>query len=536
MVIRAGDVHAQLGLTNAVPAVCSAIEARAFSEAANVRLLGRSGPRQGPNTIFKFEIVDQALTYEAARSVLENRYGAAIPARGNYVTAFRLPDSREIALQNGGRSIALWVEDPGTTPPVTGSKTYLAAQGRNSNLPQRLTHDPRAEFKAQGFPRPVLQLQLGTLNELRSALNWYETAAAIDRKALDALKARFLKHFPDFEDRTFSASDGQYWIEERKYKQELIDRAQEAMGADPALSSVALGEHLLAVAVTPPSNLLDWRTTERLKEIRSAHPGLLEERCANLVRVGDQRHAVFGEGASEEIVLPRLAEALGVPMDRSFVAIVPIGGRYIEHFWRLVSQLGIPHTTLLDFDLGRSSGDTSQIKAIAAAVESHVTDKSQTDKTNITAAGKFTRETDWSNAGWKQETLESWATCFEHHGVFFSMPLDLDMAMLETFPDAYKKLPKGAKGPQKADDADRQKEAGTRVLGTGGFGVDPYAGGPYMPLFPWYAYLFLGTRGKPAVHLQALAQLDDAALKKSCPPVLKRLIDRVASALVGPLQ
>jgi putative ATP-dependent endonuclease of OLD family len=248
------------------------------------------------------------------------------------------------------------------------------------------------------------------------------------------------------------------------------------------------------------------------------------------------RHAVFGEGASEEIVLPRLAEALGVPMDRSFVAIVPIGGRYIEHFWRLVSQLGIPHTTLLDFDFGRSSGDTSQVKAIAAAIANHVTEKSQADKDNITAAGKFTRETDWSKAGWKQETLESWASCFEHHGIFFSMPLDLDMAMLEAFPDAYKKLPKGAKGPQKPEDAERQKEAGTRVLGTGGFGIDGYVDGRYMPLFPWYAYLFLGARGKPAVHLEALAQLDDAALKKNCPAVLKRLIERVASALVGPLQ
>ena len=77
------------------------------------------------------------------------------------------------------------------------------------------------------------------------------------------------------------------------------------------------------------------------------------------------RHAIFGEGASEEIILPRLADALGVPMDRSFVAIVPIGGRHVQHFWRLVTQLGIAHTTLLDLDLGRSSGDTAQLNAIA---------------------------------------------------------------------------------------------------------------------------------------------------------------------------
>jgi putative ATP-dependent endonuclease of OLD family len=248
------------------------------------------------------------------------------------------------------------------------------------------------------------------------------------------------------------------------------------------------------------------------------------------------RHAIFGEGASEEIVLPRLAEALGVPIDRSFVAIVPIGGRYIQHFWRLVHQLGIPHSTLLDFDLGRSSGDTAQVKAIAEAIENYVKDQSEGDKKNIAKAKSWKRETDWAKAGWTLANLETWANCFEHHGVFFSWPLDLDMAMLQAFPDAYKKLPKGAKGPQKPDDADRQKTAAERVVGADGFGTEPYSGGPYMALFPWYAYLFLGTRGKPSVHLEALAQLDDAALKVKCPPVLKRLVERVASQLCGPLQ
>ena len=108
--------------------------------------------------------------------------------------------------------------------------------------------------------------------------------------------------------------------------------------------------------------------------------------------------------------------------------------------------------------------------------------------------------------------------------------------MLEAFPDAYKALPPGAKGPQKPEDAARQAEAAERVLGADGFGPAAYAGGPYMKLFPWYAYLFLGSRGKPAVHLGALAKLDDATLKKNCPPVLKRLIERIELELTGPLK
>ncbi len=249
------------------------------------------------------------------------------------------------------------------------------------------------------------------------------------------------------------------------------------------------------------------------------------------------RHAIFGEGASEEIVLPRLADALGVPMDRSFVAIVPIGGRHIEHFWRLVSQLGIPHTTLLDLDLGRSSGDIAQIKAIAKAITEHMKPEGEAVKKDLATAVGLDRSAGWNGTGgWKQETIESWTKYFEQFGVFFSSPLDLDMIMLEAFPDAYKALPPGAKGPQKPEEAARQTEAAERVLGADGFGAVAYASGLYMPLFPWYAYLFLGNRGKPAVHLGALAKLDDATLEKNCPPVLKRLIERIKAELTGPLK
>jgi putative ATP-dependent endonuclease of OLD family len=244
------------------------------------------------------------------------------------------------------------------------------------------------------------------------------------------------------------------------------------------------------------------------------------------------RHAIFGEGASEEIVLPRLANALGVPIDRSFVAIVPIGGRHIEHFWRLVSQLGIPHTTLLDLDLGRSSGDLAQFKAVANAILALKTPSDNQDESDLTTASGFGRDTDWAvKDGWTKPVLQSWVEFFEAHDVFFSSPLDLDMLMLEAFPEAYKKLPEGKTGPQKAGDAARQKEAAERVLGSDGFGASAYAGESSMPLFPWYAYLFLGSRGKPAVHLGALSELTDVEIDLNCPPVLERLIKRVKERL-----
>lgn len=244
------------------------------------------------------------------------------------------------------------------------------------------------------------------------------------------------------------------------------------------------------------------------------------------------RHAIFGEGPSEEIVIPRLAEALGVPIDRSFVAIVPIGGRHIQHFWRLVEQLGIPSTTLLDLDLGRSSGDVQQFKAAATALRNSSRTLSEADQKNVAGALTFVRPA----AGPTDiASMESWAKAFESQGIFMSSLLDLDMLMLKAFPAAYKTLPPGATGPRTPDDPARQIKAAERVLGEDGLGAAAYAGLPEMALFPWYAYLFLGDRGKPAVHLAALGEISNADFVFSCPDVLARLISHVRASLAAPL-
>ena len=62
--------------------------------------------------------------------------------------------------------------------------------------------------------------------------------------------------------------------------------------------------------------------------------------------------------------MPILAEARGVPIDRSFVAVVPLGGRHVNHFSTLLNQLRIPYATLLDLDLGRLGAGVDRIKLV----------------------------------------------------------------------------------------------------------------------------------------------------------------------------
>lgn len=54
--IRAGDVHREMSLTNAMPAVCSAIGSRKFDEFAGVTRTALRGPANGANVYFTFSL------------------------------------------------------------------------------------------------------------------------------------------------------------------------------------------------------------------------------------------------------------------------------------------------------------------------------------------------------------------------------------------------------------------------------------------------------------------------------------------------
>lgn len=54
--VRAGDIHRSMGLSSAMPAVCSAVGSNKFSEFARVSLRHRSGPTNGANVYFTFDL------------------------------------------------------------------------------------------------------------------------------------------------------------------------------------------------------------------------------------------------------------------------------------------------------------------------------------------------------------------------------------------------------------------------------------------------------------------------------------------------
>jgi len=243
-----------------------------------------------------------------------------------------------------------------------------------------------------------------------------------------------------------------------------------------------------------------------IRQAVTAHPELY---FAKLV--------ILGEGDSEAVVIPRIAAAIGLDLDPSFVAYVPLGGRHVNHLWSLLGNLGIPFLTLLDFDLGRHGAGPLRLKYAHGQLE--IIGK----KVSINKSSDGLDKTSY----WEElnrQDLKKWIVELRRHGVYFSYPLDLDMLMLKEFSGAYENE---IKEDSRADW--RVDELEVSVFGSGG-SIKKYEDYGFKKDKPTksdlhnYDYLFK-RRSKPTSHLAALAVLSDEEIKKSCPEVLKKLIE-----------
>ncbi|MCI5222082.1 MAG: DUF2813 domain-containing protein [Candidatus Electrothrix sp. AR4] len=223
------------------------------------------------------------------------------------------------------------------------------------------------------------------------------------------------------------------------------------------------------------------------------------------------RLVVLGEGDSEEIVLPRLFRAKGAPVDESAVTIAPLGGRHVNHFWRLLTALKIPYLTLLDLDVARYQGGWGRIK--------YVNDKLIEFRPDSTLPDNYTIPV-WNSHEHYVRKHANYLHELEQRGIYFSYPMDLDFSMLLTYPAAY-----GVQG-ETSDDSTIKSVLGKSHHDSFQYSEDERG------LFTTYHRLFkLGS--KPAAHIEALAQLSDEDLLATMPESYKKLADAVIAKLEG---
>lgn len=259
--------------------------------------------------------------------------------------------------------------------------------------------------------------------------------------------------------------------------------------------------------------LTDERTTkiariQMPKKTDEAHK-FVREAVQAFPEIYFSRLVILGEGDSEEIVLPRILRAKGVPVDESAVTVAPLGGRHVNHFWRLLSALEIPHVTLLDLDVARYQGGWGRIKYVNDQLGEYAPTKTLPRDYNIPV---------WNSAQHKVRDYGHYLERLESRGVFFSYPMDLDFAMLLSFPDEY--------GVEPNPPSDPTIKA---VLGESHHDASQYDANE-LGLFGTYHKRFkLGS--KPAAHIDALAQLSDEELLADMPESLGRLADAVIAKL-----
>lgn len=224
------------------------------------------------------------------------------------------------------------------------------------------------------------------------------------------------------------------------------------------------------------------------------------------------RLVVLGEGDSEQIVLPRVLAAASIAEDDVSVCVVPLGGRHVNHFWRLLEALEVPYVTLLDLDCARYQGGWGRISYAAKQVNKVRPETISDEK--IAKINAWDADADFPSYKVGSGALHT----LEKHGIFFSCPLDLDLMMLEAYPDAY--------GVTVAEPSEASKEA---VLGKSRVNVERFDDAQ-LKLFDEYQSQFkLGS--KPASHLAAMAQLNDQELLDELPGPLKRLLDAIRKSL-----
>lgn len=231
------------------------------------------------------------------------------------------------------------------------------------------------------------------------------------------------------------------------------------------------------------------------------------------------------EGDSERIVLPKLADALNLLIDPAFVAIVPLGGRHVNHFWRLLKSLEIPFATLLDLDLGRKGGGFGRVKTIIQQlIQFGISLKTQLELDNgLQLSDNDLQEMHTWNTPNQIKNLKKFVKHLEQYNVFFSSPLDFDLTMLQAFPEAYDATIPDKGGPRNNTDIEA---AASAVLEMNNLSLYKDEFSSLVNHFPNYKYHFL-TRSKPTKHVEAFSNMSEEEIREQMPETIKVVLNHI---------
>ncbi|KZY29764.1 ATP-dependent endonuclease [Oleiphilus sp. HI0043] len=271
---------------------------------------------------------------------------------------------------------------------------------------------------------------------------------------------------------------------------------------------------------------------EQAKYIREAVKAYPEIYFSKLV--------ILGEGDSEQVILPKLLEHYGKDIDSHSISVVPLGGRHVNHFWRLLNSLKIPFVTLLDFDIDRNGGGFGRMKYAIEQLSSFNPNLEYLHSKVLTYIPNWTdtRDPNEFSLSYDSGVCINIVDELEKYNVFFSSPLDIDYSMICTFPEIFcvKDHSYGERGPTegKEDDEDQSTEKRNQalikaVLKKGNLGKRFDFGSDWERNFLWYRYRFLSNKSKPASHVRMMSKIEEQynseQIKQMLPSELQKLMN-----------
>ncbi|EMC8778659.1 AAA family ATPase [Providencia rettgeri] len=255
---------------------------------------------------------------------------------------------------------------------------------------------------------------------------------------------------------------------------------------------------------------------------------------------------IFGEGDSEEIIIPKVLELHSTEIDSHSISVVPLGGRHVNHFWRLLRSLQVPFITLLDFDIDRNGGGFGRLKyAIEQLTEFKGGGSTYIHKDIARHMPSWddTRNPIEFTIKNKDGATINIVDELEKCNVYFSSPLDIDYAMIEAFPDIFceKDEVYGERGPQSTkkkedeNEDEEQYELIKAVLKKGNSGIRYEFSADHLKYFLWYRYRFLSNKSKPASHIRMFSKIEEKytseEIKEKLPPELIRIAEKTVTLL-----
>lgn len=231
------------------------------------------------------------------------------------------------------------------------------------------------------------------------------------------------------------------------------------------------------------------------------------------------------EGDSEQYVIPRFFNEEHLSIDEYKLSCIPLGGRYVNYMWKLLTNLEIPFITLLDYDIYKEGQKRIAyvLKELWELKGEFIINDFSVNEESLDLLDEFSNE----------EIIKFLPSLEEYHNIYFSFPLDFDLMMLCHYPEKYKAVAsRGPRIPEEPENLKRymescEKAIFNKILEENERKIFETDG--CYELLPWHRLLF--SNNKPFHHMSFISQIESEQLIENAPESIKKIIKKIHSIL-----